>query len=224
MLNSSIQGSNRRPGKRNRQREMRSYITWLTDWFHGIGASSLSRFQDVYWYMEFSIDRTIAVLANTPRTLRAQLTNLGETWTHCNEGGETWSAFDIVGHLIHGEKTDWIPRAKIILSDSEEKRFEPYDRFAQFEASKGKTLEELLNEFESLRNANIDELKSWNLSDADFQKKGNHPDFGEVTLKQLLSTWMVHDVGHVAQINRVIAHQYKDEIGPWRAYLPIVGK
>ncbi len=222
MSSSLIQDSSQKPGRRNRQGEMRSYMTWLTDWFHSIGTSSLSRFQDVYWYMEFSVERTLAVLANTPRTLRAQLTDLGETWTHCNEGGESWSAFDIVGHLIHGEKTDWIPRARIILADAEEKNFEPYDRFAQFEASKGKSLDELLTEFEALRAANLEELNSWELAKEDFQKTGVHPEFGEVTLKQLISTWMVHDVGHIAQINRVLAHQYKDEIGPWKQYLPIV--
>lgn len=162
------------------------------------------------------------VLERTPAVLKSLLENLSQEWTESNEGEDTWSAYDIVGHLIHGESTDWIERTKIILSDSSDKKFKPFDRFAQFEESKGKSLSDLLIEFENLRMQNIAILKSLNLSDKDLIKKGIHPVFGEVTLSQLLSTWVVHDLNHIAQIARVMAKQYKTEVGPWIEYLRIL--
>lgn len=171
--------------------------------------------------MNFDLEKAIPILERTPVVLKTLLQYQPPDWTHKNEGGETWSAFDVVGHLIHGEKTDWIPRMEIILSQSG-KPFEPFDRFAQFDASKGKTLEELLMEFEQLRTQNIGILKSKNLSPADLKKTGNHPALGPATLAQLLSTWVVHDLNHLAQISRVMAMQYKEEVGPWVAYLGVL--
>ena len=142
------------------------------------------------------------------------LLNLSDRWTRPNEGGETWSAFDIVGHLIHGEKTDWIPRAAIILSSNPTKEFEAFDRFAQFEESKGKSLLQLLEEFKLLREKNIQLLLSMEINEEKLSLTGTHPDFGVVTLSQLLATWVVHDLNHIAQVTRVMAKQYKDEVGP----------
>lgn len=172
--------------------------------------------------MKFELDHAIAVLSQTPRTLRSLSGDLPHQWIEKNEGPETWSPYDIVGHLIHGDKTDWIPRMEIILSDGSNKKFEPFDRFAQFKDSQGKTLRRLLDEFESLRKENIAKLRAKNLKAADFSKTGIHPAFGEVTLEQLLSTWVVHDLNHIAQIARVMAKQYKDEVGPWVEYLKIL--
>ncbi len=174
--------------------------------------------------MEYNVQQAIEILEQTPKTLEAYLSNLSDEWIHCNEGGESWSAFDIVGHLIHGEKTDWIARLDIILGDSDNKTFSPFDRFAQFEASKGKTLSELLNTFSELREKNLKYLKALQITEDQYQLKAIHPSLGEVTLKNLLSTWVVHDLGHMAQIARVMAKQYKDQIGPWQAYIPIVSK
>ncbi len=150
------------------------------------------------------------------------LQGLPKEWTHQNEGGDTWSPFDVVGHLIHGEKTDWMPRIKIILSDAEDKTFEPYDRFAQFRLSKGKELNDLLEEFESLRKSNLDELLSLNLSPEQLNRGGIHPELGPVILSEVLSAWVVHDLGHIVQVSRVMAKQYKDEVGPWPEYLTVL--
>jgi len=139
-----------------------------------------------------------------------------------NEGGESWSPFDIVGHLVHGEKTDWITRTETILKYGKEKTFEPFDRFAQFENSKGKNINELLSEFSALRLKNLHRLNEMNIREDDLIKKGIHPHFGKVTLRELLATWVVHDLGHISQIARVMAKQYKDEVGPWKEYLPVV--
>ena len=174
--------------------------------------------------MEFDLTPGTAVLARTPATLRALLTGLPSEWTDATEGPETWSPYVIVGHLIHGERTDWIPRARIILAQGDDRRFTPYDRFAQFRESQGKSLADLLNEFEELRRANLETLAGWKLTDAEFGLEGVHPEFGAVTLRQLLATWVVHDLGHIAQVARVMAKQYRDAIGPWRAYLPIVDR
>ncbi len=171
--------------------------------------------------MEFSLEESISILKRTPSTIRSVLQDLPEKWTHQNEGPDTWSPFDVVGHLIHGEKTDWIPRTKIILFE-EDKHFIPFDRFAQFKESGGKTMEDLLIEFEILRERNIKELIALNLEERDFDKHGIHPEFGEVTLKQLLAAWVVHDLGHIVQINRVMAKQYKEEAGPWPKYLAVL--
>ena len=164
----------------------------------------------------------INLLSRTPQLLRNMLDGLPDYLTHANEGSETWSPYDVVGHLIHGEKTDWIPRLRICLSDLTDKTFEPFDRFAQYEDSKGKTLQELLNAFEQLRNQNIAVLKELNLSSKDYNRTALHPTLGEVKLGQLLTTWAVHDLNHINQVSRVLAHQYKDDVGPWKAYLKIL--
>jgi hypothetical protein len=129
-----------------------------------------------------------------------------------------------VGHLIHGERADWIPRATLILAQGSNRRFTPFDRFAQFEESRGKALPQLLDEFAQLRTMNLATLKDWRLTDAQLLLEGEHPDFGIVTLRQLLATWVAHDLGHVAQIARVLAKQYQEAVGPWRAYLPVLDR
>ncbi len=172
--------------------------------------------------MEFSLSKSIEILERTPETLFQLLQNLHPDWTSTNEGVDTWSAYDVIGHLIHGDKSDWVVRAEIILSNRNEKRFEAFDRFAQFEDSKGKTLPQLLTEFNAIRKANIERLRSLNITDEDLMKTGIHPSFGLVTLAQLLATWVVHDLDHISQISRVMAKQYKEEVGPWIAYLKIL--
>ncbi len=172
--------------------------------------------------MNFSVDKSMEILERTPATLNALLRGISDDWISNNEGPETWSPYDIIGHLIHGEKTDWIPRMEIILSGSGEKRFEKFDRFAQFEASKGKTSDALLDEFIALREKNLLLLSSKYLQEDDLAKTGIHPAFGEVTLAQLLATWAVHDLNHIAQISRVMAVQYKASVGPWVEYLGIL--
>ena len=174
--------------------------------------------------MKFNINQAIQVLEKTPKTLGYMLNGLDKEWTHNNEGDKTWSPFDVVGHLIHGEKTDWIIRTKIILNNSQNKTFESFDRFAQFKDSEGKSLDELLKEFTNLRANNLIELKVLNIKDQDLLKTGKHPELGTVTLSQLLSTWVTHDLGHIAQISRVMAKQYKDEVGPWNEYISILNK
>ena len=174
--------------------------------------------------MRYNVDNALAILSRTPEILESFVADLPEIWTNCNEGNGTWSAFDIVGHLIHGEKTDWITRIKIVLENRGDKTFEPFDRFAQFEASQGKSLNELLIEFKTLRNTNVKILRSLNITSEDLDLKAIHPELGEVTLKNLLATWVTHDLGHIAQIARVMAKQYKDEVGPWTAYISILNK
>jgi DinB superfamily len=172
--------------------------------------------------MEFELNKAIEILKRTPKSLKALLNDLPNDWIYENEGINTWSAFDIVGHLIHGEKTDWIVRCNIILRDNSNKKFAEFDRFAQFENSKNKSLSELLNEFEQLRTKNINELISLNISNKELELEGIHPEFGTISLRQLISTWVVHDLGHISQISRVMAKQYKDEVGPWIEYLGIL--
>lgn len=172
--------------------------------------------------MQFELEKAIPILERTPRVLRLFLEDLPTEWIHSNEGENSWSPYDIIGHFIHGEKTDWIERTKIILNGS--KTFQPFDRFAQFENSKGKSLNQLLDEFEQLRADNLKELASLQLTSDSFTLEGVHPEFGTVTLQQLLATWVTHDLGHIAQIARVIAKQYKEEVGPWLAYIPILNK
>ena len=170
----------------------------------------------------FVMDEAVAILSCTPGTLDALLRDLPEGWIAAHEGGETWSPFDVIGHLIHGEHTDWIPRAKRILEHGDTRPFEKFDRFAQFEESKGRTLATLLDEFAALRQQNLRELESLRLTDTDLDRRGRHPELGIVTLRQLLATWVAHDLDHVVQISRAIARQYTDEVGPWRAYLRII--
>ena len=174
--------------------------------------------------MEFELDKGIAVLERTPRVLRAMLSGLPSEWIDATEGPETWSPYVIVGHLIHGERTDWIPRAKIILAQGEQRRFTPFDRFAQFKESEGKSLAQLLDEFEAIRKENVATLESWNLTDVQLGLEGQHPEFGEVSLRQLLATWVAHDLSHIAQAARVMAKQYREAVGPWRAYLPVMDR
>jgi hypothetical protein len=171
---------------------------------------------------EINLNHAVDVLSRTPAVLRALLQGLPDEWTMSNEGEQTWSPFDVIGHLIHGEETDWIPRARIILQDGEGRAFEPFDRYAQFEASKGKTVEELLNTFEALRLENIRLLKELELKPEDFAKLGKHPELGRVTLGQLIATWVAHDLGHLVQISRTMARQYREAVGPWRQYLSVL--
>ncbi|MBK8058414.1 MAG: DinB family protein [Gemmatimonadetes bacterium] len=172
--------------------------------------------------MTFDLPNAVAVLARTPHTLRAMLSGLSPAWIDATEGGDSWSPYTIVGHLLHGERTDWIPRARIILAQGDTRRFTPYDRFAQFHESQGRSLVELLDELERLRAENVATLTGWSLSESQLELVGEHPEFGAVTLRQLLATWVAHDLGHVAQVARVMAKQYREAIGPWRAYLPIM--
>ena len=172
----------------------------------------------------FDLRAGIAVLERTPVTLREMLAGLPSQWTDGDEGPETWSPYVVVGHLVHGERTDWIPRARLILGQGANRRFEPFDRFAQFRESKGKSLEKLLDEFADLRRRNLATLRDWRLTAQQLDLEGEHPELGAVTLGQLLATWVAHDLGHVAQIARVMARQYRDAIGPWRAYLTIMDR
>ena len=172
--------------------------------------------------MNFNVEKALEILDRTPNVLITMLQGVSDDWTSVNEGGETWSVYDILGHLIHGEKTDWIPRTDIILSENSSKTFTPFDRFAQFEDSKGMSLSQLLIEFKILRDINVEQLRSKKLTDKNLEEKGIHPAFGEVTLSQLLSTWVVHDLNHIAQISRVMAKQYIEEVGPWKEYLKIL--
>ncbi len=172
--------------------------------------------------MDFKLDQCIDILYNTPTVVASLLNDLDRVWAYSNEGEDSWSPYDIVGHLIHGEKTDWIPRARIILSDGDDKTFIPFDRFAQFEESAGQSLEKLLDTFSKLRLSNLNTLNDWDLQDSDYQKVGFHPEFGRVTLSQLLATWVVHDLSHISQISRVMAKQYKSAVGPWNAYIPLL--
>lgn len=174
--------------------------------------------------MDYRIDDAVAVLERTPATFRALLGGLPEVWTTANEGADTFSAFDNVGHLVHGERTDWIPRARILLAQGANRTFEPYDRFAQVRESEGKTLAMLLDEFAALRAENVAVLRGWRLTEAQLALTGEHPALGTVTLRQLLSTWVAHDLGHLAQTARVLAKQYREAVGPWRAYLPVMDR
>ena len=170
--------------------------------------------------MQFDLDLTLETLSRTPQVLERLLRDLDDEWIRANQGPETWSPFDIVGHFIHGERTDWVPRARIILQEGTSRTFEPFDRFAQYEASQGKTMNELLDTFEALRDQNVKAVKEMNLGPSDLKLKGVHPELGEVTLEQLLATWLVHDLVHIAQVAEVMSWQFKKAVGPWAAYLP----
>ena len=174
--------------------------------------------------MEFDLTRALEVLERTPATFRALLGGVTEAWTAPNEGPETFSPYDNVGHLIHGERRDWMERAGIILAQGENRRFEPYDRFAQYRESQGKSMAELLDEFARLRAENLETLRGWGLTERELSLQGEHPALGAVTLRQLLSAWVVHDLGHVAQTTRVMAKQYREAVGPWREYLPVLDR
>ncbi len=171
--------------------------------------------------MKFNLEQSMNIPKKTPYVLKHLLKDLPEELVLNNEGENTWSPFDVVGHLIHGEETDWIPRAECILQKRQEP-FHPFDRFAQFEKSKGKNLNQLLDEFEKKRMSNIEKLSSFNISEEDLTLRGTHPALGTVTLKNLLATWTAHDMNHIVQITRVIAKNYQKEVGPWQAYLKIL--
>jgi hypothetical protein len=172
--------------------------------------------------MKYSLEKSYEILDRTPRVLKALLANLDNDWVSKNEGPETFSPYDVVGHLIHGEKTDWVVRTKIILEHGTEKVFTPWNRFAQFEESKGKSLSQLLDEFEVVRGENMRWFKSLDLTEDDLNKRGIHPKLGEVSLRNLLATWVAHDLTHIAQITRVMAKQYKEEMGPWSEFFRIL--
>ena len=172
--------------------------------------------------MEFRFDAALPVLARTPGVLRALLADLPASWTNAVEGPSTWSPFEVVGHLIHGERADWMPRVEHILRHGDAVPFPPFDREAMFAASQGRSLGELLDTFERLRAESLARLDALGLTDADVSRRGRHPDFGVVTLGQHLSTWVAHDLGHISQIVRVMARQYSDAVGPWKVYLSIL--
>ena len=172
--------------------------------------------------MQHQLPDSIALLARTPAALNALLRDLPETWTFRNEGENTWSAFDVVGHLNHGERTDWMPRARTILQFGEAKPFEPFDREAQGRESQGKSLGQLLDEFASLRSENLQELRALNLKPEDLARRGRHPALGVVTLSELLATWAAHDLTHLHQISSVMAYQYREAVGPWTRYLGVM--
>jgi hypothetical protein len=172
--------------------------------------------------MRYDLESCMDVLRRTPGTLRGLLMGIEDPWARSNEGPDTFSPFDVVGHLIDGEETDWIPRARIILERGPDPTFTPYDRFRHYTRNAGRTLESLLDEFARLRAANLELLASWKLGETELALAGNHPSLGPVTMRQLLATWVVHDLGHIAQVARVMAKQYRDEVGPWVEYLPVL--
>jgi DinB superfamily len=172
--------------------------------------------------MKYTSQQSIEILERTPAILKALLAGLSDEWVMNNEGPDTFSPYDVIGHLIHGEKTDWVTRSKIILEHGISKSFTSWNRFAQYEESKGKKLQQLLNEFENVRKENMLWYKSLHLTETDLDKKGMHPVLGEVTLRNLLATWVVHDLTHIAQITRVMAKQYKEEMGPWPEFFRIL--
>ena len=173
--------------------------------------------------MNYNVSNAIDILSRTPVILNDLLKGLPPEWASATEGPDTWSPYDVVGHLIHGEKTDWIPRAEIILGPSGDKRFQPFVRDAMLEFSKGKTLEQLLVDFAALRQEGIRKLKAFDLTEEKLTMTGLHPEFGEVTLRQHLATWVAHDLSHISQIVRILARQYRGEVGPWIKYLSILG-
>jgi len=172
--------------------------------------------------MEHNLPQTITLLARTPATLNALLRDLPETWTFHNEGENTWSAFDVVGHLLHGERTDWVPRARMVLQFGEAQTFQPFDRQGHAREIQGKSLAQLLDEFARSREENLAALRALNLRPEDLARRGRHPALGVVTLSQLLATWAAHDLTHLHQISRIMAHQYREAVGPWNAYLGVL--
>ena len=172
--------------------------------------------------MDFRLDEAIPVLQSTPRVLRALLDELRDEWTRATERPGAWSPYDVVGHLIHADRTDWMPRVEHILQHGDTVPFPPFDREAMFAASQGKSLADLLNSFEQLRGGSLARLASLHLTDDDLTRRGLHPDLGPVTMAQLLATWVAHDLSHIAQVSRAMATQYRDAVGPWRAYLSIL--
>ena len=174
--------------------------------------------------MTFDFNKSVEILSRTPVVLDHLLHGLSSEWLKNNEGEGTWTPYDILGHLIHGEKTDWIPRAEIMLSNSVDKTFTPFDRFAQAKEDQTRSIQSLLEEFKVLRASNLKKLQALEINDTKLKQQGVHPELGKVNLKELLSSWVVHDLGHIAQISRVMAKQYTDEVGPWIAYLGILNR
>jgi hypothetical protein len=174
--------------------------------------------------MEFQLAAAIEILSQTPATLNSLLRPLSDPWIRNNEGPESWSPFDVIGHLIYAEETDWIPRARIILEHGEARAFDPFDRFAQFERSRGKSLAELLDTFAMLREQNLATLRQMKLTPDKLELRGTHPALGQVTLGQLLATWAVHDLSHIGQIARVMCKQYTEAVGPWKEFLPMLSR
>jgi hypothetical protein len=170
----------------------------------------------------FALEEALGILARTPAALDALLRDLPPHWITAHEGGETWSPFDVIGHLVHGERTDWVARVRIILEHGESKPFPPVNRAAQFETNQGRTIESLLAEFAALRRESLASVAAMPLRAEDLDRTGQHPSFGTVTLRQLLATWVAHDLDHIVQITRTLAKQYSDEVGPWRAYLGVI--
>lgn len=173
--------------------------------------------------MNFDLTETLELLSRTPAVIRALLDGLSDGWARATEGPDTFSPFDVVGHLISGEETDWMVRARLILARGETIRFEPFDRYRHVQRDAGVALAALLERFATLRARNIDELRAWNLGARELELPGEHPGLGAVTLRQLLATWVVHDLGHIAQISRVMAKRYREDVGPWTQYLPVLG-
>jgi hypothetical protein len=198
-----------------------SYFTALeskASGMHHVGMANLT---------EFKMSEAIAVLTRTPATLDALLRGLPKIWVRSNEGRsnegkDTWNAFDIVGHLISAERTDWMPRVRILLEHGESRAFDPFDRLAQMKESQEKSVEQRLDEFAQLRKQNLTALQSLNLQQEDLTRRGRHPALGVVTLSELLATWAVHDLTHLHQLSRVMAHQYRDAVGPWSVYLGVL--
>jgi hypothetical protein len=172
--------------------------------------------------MRHDLQDTEAILARTPGALDALLRGLPDTWTRHNEGGDTWDVRDIIGHLIHGDRTDWIPRAKRVLQSGESVPFEAFDMGGHARETEGKSIAQLLDDFARVRSENLRELRALNLGPADLERRGRHPSLGSVTLAQLLDTWAAHDLTHLHQISRVMAYQYRDAVGPWKAYLGVL--
>jgi Protein of unknown function (DUF664). len=171
--------------------------------------------------MRLDIQKATEVLERTPKALGAMLDGVSDEWT---TGGNksNWAPFDIIGHLIHGEETDWIPRAEIILQQGNDRTFVPFDRVAQFQLSKGKSLRDLLKKFEAKRRESLDTLMSWNLSDEQLKLKGIHPEFGDVSLSELIAAWVTHDLSHISQIAVFMARKYTEAVGPWKEYMSIL--
>jgi hypothetical protein len=196
---------------------------WLSERRDNDGRQLALRLKGLVIYvMKHDLQHTISLLTRTPMALNALLRDLPETWTFKNEGENTWSVFDVVGHLIHGERTDWIPRTSRILQFGETKPFDKFDRAGHEEEIKGKSLGQLLDEFANLRSEKLDELRALHLRQEDLERRGKHPELGVVTLSELLATWAAHDLTHLHQISRIMAHQYRQTVGPWSKYLGVM--
>ncbi len=172
--------------------------------------------------MQQNLSDTVALLAHTPAALNALLRDLPDTWTRGNEGENTWSAFDVLGHLIQADRTDWISRVQTILNFGETRAFESFNRGGHEQEIRGKSLPQLLDEFARVRAEKLGELRALNLQAHDFGRRGKHPVFGVVTLSQLLATWAAHDLTHLHQISRIMAHQYREAVGPWTRFLGVM--